>query len=189
MLKSDIRKTVKERKLKLTKEEQEKYSDIITNCLSELSEYRMAERIFCYVNFNQEVITLKLIEKALSDGIKVAVPKITNQEMHFYYISSIKELKPGFFGIPEPVTTTEAVPEPNKTNLFIVPGLAFDPGGNRIGYGKGYYDRYFKKYKNCPMEKIGLAYEFQIFFSLPVQKQDVKMNQIITQNRIIKIIG
>lgn len=189
MLKSEIRKNIKELKRKLSKEEQDQYSNSIVNCLVNLPEYHRADEIFCYVNFNQEVKTKKLIEKALSEGKMVAVPKVMDDDMNFFYISSLNDLEPGVLGIPEPVTTNEAIPNPNKSNLFLVPGLAFDLKGNRIGYGKGYYDRYFKKYNNCPINKIALTYDFQVLSLLPAEEQDIQMDQIITEKRLIKVMA
>lgn len=188
MQKQEIRSNMKELKRILPLTEQEHYSESIIRCLQGLSEYRLAEQIFCYVNFNQEVITTRLIEEALSCGKKVAVPKIIDKDMRFYYISSLKELETGILGIPEPVTKAEAVPDPKRDNLFIVPGLAFDPMGNRIGYGKGFFDNYFRKYSDCPMIKIALTYDFQVLPLLPKEDQDIKIDQIITQDGLIKTI-
>ncbi len=191
MQKQEIRRNMKELKSKLTLTEQEHYSERIIRCLQGLTEYRLSEEIFCYVNFNQEVITTRLIEEALSGGKRIAVPKIIDKDMRFYYISSLKELETGILGIPEPfelIRKAEAVPDPEKDNLFIVPGLAFDPMGNRIGYGKGFYDNYFRKYSNCSMIKIALTYDFQVLPLLPKEDQDIKIDQIITQDGLIKTI-
>ena len=191
MQKQEIRRNMKELKSKLTLAEQEHHSESIIRCLQGLSEYRLSEEIFCYVNFNQEVITTRLIEEALLSGKRIAVPKIIDKDMRFYYISSLKELETGILGIPEPfepITKAEVVPDPKKDNLFIVPGLAFDPMGNRIGYGKGFYDNYFRKYLDCSMLKIALTYDFQVLPLLPREAQDIKIDQIITQNGLIKTI-
>ncbi len=186
MQKQEIRKTMKELKSRLTKEEQKVYSSIIADRLLKLPEYRQCGQIFCYVSFNQEVITTTLIEKALFQQQKVAVPKITGKGMQFFYIRSLKDLEPGILGIPEPVTEEEALPDITKDNLILVPGLAFDPHGIRIGYGKGYYDNFFRKYGNLSLVKIALAYDFQVLPELPEEEHDIRVDQIITQRGIIK---
>ncbi len=186
MLKQEIRKSMKELKSRLTEPDRRAYSDRILKRLWETSAYGTCRRIFCYVSFNQEVITTGLIEKALYQQKKVAVPKITDDEMKFYYIDSLKELKPGVLGILEPAAGKVAVPVRTEENLIIVPGLAFDPQGNRIGYGKGYYDVFFQKYENYPLKKIALAYDFQVLTELPADELDIKVDQIITPSGIIR---
>jgi 5-formyltetrahydrofolate cyclo-ligase len=185
MIKQEIRKSIREQKIRLSLQEREIFSELIIKKLIGLREYKRSGEIFCYVSFNQEVITTALIEEALSTLKKVAVPKITADGMKFYYIDSLKDLNPGILGILEPdARREEAVPKKGAENLIIVPGLAFDPLGNRIGYGKGYYDAFLGKYKDCPWIKIALAYDFQILPKLPAEEHDIKVDHIITQSRM-----
>ena len=185
MTKQEIRTIMKELKSKLLESQIHMCGDAISDQLFQTSAYIQCKQLFCYVSFNQEVITTTILKMALSQKKKVAVPKIIRNEMKFYYINSLEELKPGILGILEPITVEEAIPRMDEQNLVIVPGLAFDLNWNRIGYGKGYYDRYFSKYKEIPMEKIALAYDFQVLDVLPVEDHDKHIDQIITQTRII----
>lgn len=186
MTKQDIRKLIKEQKSQLDLSQIRRDSDAIINQLYKTSSYIQCNQLFCYVSFNQEVITRDIIQAALFQKKKTAVPKIVGDEMKFFYIESLEELEPGILGILEPVTKSEAVPSKDECNLVIVPGLAFDRNRNRIGYGKGYYDRFFLKQKEALLRKTALAYDFQIVDSLPVNNYDEKVDQIITQSRIIE---
>ncbi|MGB8453757.1 MAG: 5-formyltetrahydrofolate cyclo-ligase [Anaerocolumna sp.] len=186
MLKQGIRKLMKDLKSMLEEADRAAYSKNILERLYQSPEYKKCSRIFSYVSFNQEVITTDLIMTALSQKKKVAVPKITGDGMKFYYINSIEDLQPGILGILEPVTTKEAAPYPFEDNLIIVPGLAFDKHKNRIGYGRGYYDGFFSKFNNYPLEKIALAFDFQVLSELPAEGHDIKVDQIITQSYVIK---
>ncbi|WFR60008.1 5-formyltetrahydrofolate cyclo-ligase [Anaerocolumna sp. AGMB13025] len=187
MIKQEIRKNIREQKSRLSFQERETYSNLIIKKLTEQREYQRASEVFCYISFNQEVITSAFIEEALSGRKRIAVPKITGDGMKFYYISSLKNLKPGVLGILEPDTRNEeAVPKKGNENLIIVPGLAFDLLGNRIGYGKGYYDAFFGKYKDFSWIKTALAYDFQILPKLPAEEHDIKVDHIITQSGLIK---
>jgi len=185
MTKLEIRRNMKELKSKLLVSQIQMHSDYISKQLLLTSTYKQSDQIFCYVSFNEEVITTNILYAALSQKKKVAVPKIIGDEMKFFYIKSLEELNLGTHGILEPITGMEAIPQKDKENLVIVPGLAFDLKRNRIGYGKGYYDRYFIKYDETPMKKIALAYDFQVLEELPIDDYDKEIDQIITQTRII----
>lgn len=206
MTKTEIRAVVKELKKNMPKYEIQEFSRIIIEQLIQTMSYKTCSHLFCYVSFNEEVMTTNLIKQAIKDNKKVAVPKIVTYseslysskrgelrasevrpeaEMKFYSIASLEELTPGTLGILEPVAKREAKPQKGNKNLFIVPGLAFDEERNRIGYGKGFYDSYFSKYKNACGVKIALAYDYQIFPGLPVDFNDERVDKIITQSRII----
>lgn len=186
MTKSEIRNFIKENKLNMTSSEIKAYSCSITNKLLNTYEYKISSTIFCYVSYNQEVLTRDIIIHSFNLNKKVAVPKILGNTMRFYYIDNFEELKPGTLNILEPITMNVAIPNEMEDNLVIVPGVAFDETLNRIGYGKGYYDRFFLKYNNIPMFKVGLGYDMQVLKGLPVETHDIKLDQIITQSKIIK---
>ena len=183
--KKDIRKYIKEKKLKTSLSEIEKDSNIIINKLMSTDEYVSSKTIFTYVSFNQEVTTSNLIEQTFKHK-KVAVPKIVNDRMNFYYINSLGDLEIGIKGILEPINLKVTnLATPVNGNLFVVPGLAFDNNRNRIGYGKGYYDAYFKEYNNVNFHKIALTFDFQIVEQIPADGYDVKVDRIITEARVI----
>lgn len=193
MTKKEYRSIVKDKKRKLSEAFISSASECITNKLLNSIEYKENSVIYTYVSFNQEVQTNHIIETALKDHKKIAVPKVIEKvensnfsiirEMHFYYINSMQDLEQGFYGIKEPSTNEIAL---NDKVLFIMPGLAFDLDKNRIGYGGGYYDKYLTSHSHVDFRKISLAYDFQIFDQLSVCDYDRKVDKIITEHRIIE---
>lgn len=158
----------------------EEKSQIIFNKLINNKWYLEADTIISYVSINNEVDTYGIINKAFSDRKKVAVPKITDKKMDFYFIKSLRELKKGYFNIPEPINTSNiCIPDNINSGkmLMIVPGVAFDINNNRLGYGGGFYDKYLCKYK---MNTIAICFKEQIFDKLPIDEHDIKMDLIIS---------
>lgn len=180
--KNDIRLKIKEEKSKYPISEIKKNSKIIIDKLMTSREYLNSNRIFTYVSFNQEVITRDLINETLKYK-KVAVPRISDNKMSFYHITSLDDLQPGIKGILEPITTELAFPK--EEDLFVVPGLAFDRKRGRIGYGKGYYDMYFREFDMVDFHKIALAFDFQIITNIPIDDHDVTLDSIITPTETI----
>lgn len=133
------------------------------------------ETILIYVSYNYEVDTLKIIKYFLNKK-KVAVPKICENEMKFYYINSFNDLSIGKYGILEP-TTKEEVNDFNNA-ICITPGICFNKDGYRIGYGKGYYDRFFDKHN---LYKIGLCYKECLITNKFNSNFDKKVDEIITE--------
>jgi len=185
MDKESIRREIKQKKESLNPQEIKQMSEKIKNDLLALPVYKNAETIFCYVSFNQEVRTSDIIAQALLDRKKVYVPKIEHGNMKFIEIMSLSDLAPGFFGILEPESKEEIIPGLN--NLVIVPGLGFDKAGRRIGYGKGFYDRYFNLYGEDRFIKVALAYDFQVYENIPEFPGDVNMNMILTEKKAYSI--
>lgn len=141
--KKEIRKYIFAQRKELSIEEVEKNSLLICDTVTSLPEFQAAECVYAYADYNKEVITRGIIEEAWKAGKRVAVPKVTGaHEMKYYYITSLDQLSPGYFQIPEPEEGAEAQEE----NAFlIVPGVAFDKNRHRAGYGQGFYDRYSMK--------------------------------------------
>ena len=139
--KKAIRKQIfAERKACSDKEIQE-WSKEITKNITALPEYQTADRILVYADYNHEVMTGFLIEKAWADGKEIAVPKVQGLDMIFYKLTDFAQLEPGYYGIPEPVSG-EIVQWEDA--LMIMPGVAFDRQNHRVGYGGGFYDRYLE---------------------------------------------
>lgn len=182
MTKIEIRKKMKSLKSKLTMEQVMVYSDKIYHRLKEFISLNKYNAIYTYVAFNEEVQTNAIIEYAFQNNIKLAVPKIENKQMDFYYIQKKEDLKVGFYGILEPKTNRIA-----KDNhiLMIVPGLAFDKECNRIGYGAGYYDKYLLANHQLSIDKVALSYDFQLVDQLEVEPYDIKVDHIITPTKVI----
>lgn len=144
--------------------------------------------ILTYVSSEIEVDTRKIIEYSLKVGKKIAVPVSISDSfsLDFYFINSMNDLHVGYFSILEPNIDKCKFCDINKLKnyLCVVPGLAFDMCGYRVGYGKGYYDRFLKKYK-C--ETIGFCYEIDLIESIHKNLHDMSVNMILTENRILKV--
>ena len=142
-----------------------------------------------YVATKTEVQTENMIKKSLAMGKKVFIPIMINASNDLdasWLIDFDKELRENSQGILEPKEEYRRVFSPEKIDLIILPGVAFDFMGNRIGRGKGYYDRFLKKVRSSAF-KIALAYEIQIVENISVDVHDIPVNKIITENRIIEI--
>ena len=105
-----------------------------------LEEYKKAAAIYGYLPYNQEVRTVPMLERAIREGKRVAVPKVYGEEMKFIYLDDLSRVEKGYAGIHEPIDDGPVADDP--TALVLMPGLAFDPEGHRIGYGGGFYDRF-----------------------------------------------
>ncbi len=180
-LKKQLREEMKKRRSSLSFERILVYSSHIFESVVSREEYEKADVIMAYVSFSSEVDTHFLIKNALSLGKKVAVPKVIDEnEMRFYFINSMDELKPGAFNILEPTGSDEMIYDENLNYVILLPGVAFDNEKNRLGYGGGYYDKYLSKYPG--IFKIMLAYEMErVEEPLPCDELDVKPDIIITE--------
>jgi len=153
--------------------------------------YQECKAIFTYVSFRSEVDTKDIIKRAFLDQKKVMVPKVESQTMDFYEIKSLEELTPNKMGILEPRGDFNTCYRPltleldQSEKLMLLPGLAFDLSGNRIGYGGGYYDRYLSQYKETNFYKVALAYDFQVMEQVVSQEYDIKADLILTPSSYI----
>ena len=150
-------------------------------------EFIKAKTIMFYVSTKDEVKTESMIKHALKLGKKVVIP-ISDLNKRTLHLSEIKdfdnELEPGAFNILEPKKKFLRPVLPEGIDLVIVPGVAFDEDGDRIGYGMGFYDRFLRNIrKHVPV--IGLAYELQIVDDIPVDDTDVTVDKVVTEERII----
>ena len=180
--KKEIRAEVKKRRREADEETLHEKSLQILERFRQLSAYKDASLLLAYVDAKREVETRLLMRCAWDDGKKVAAPRVDGDGiMHFYYLRSLKDLEPGAFGIMEPRADCR-ICEPEE-GLLLMPGLAFDEQGHRVGYGGGYYDRYLEKHPH--LIHIALAFEFQIFPEVPSEKHDICPDLIVTENRIL----
>lgn len=152
--------------------------------LLELPEFKAALTILFYASFKSEVETITLIKHCVSTGRKTVLPKVNDNktDLLLYEIKDIAEIAPGYYGIPEPPAMPDRKMDVQNIDLIIVPGVAFDEKCNRLGYGKGFYDKLLK-FKKSPA--VALSYEEQIVPSLPSGPHDIKVDKIITDRRII----
>jgi len=153
-----------------------------------LDEYRKAGRVLLYAAFRTEAATEEIIEAAIRSGREVVLPRVDaeNGALTKHVIGGLHELSPGYRGIPEP--TSEARVKVEEVDLVVVPGVAFDPSGRRLGYGGGYYDRLLPRIKGVK-PVVALAYEEQLFESLPGEEHDVGVDIIVTDRRVIRCHG
>lgn len=161
-------------------------SDRICERLSEASWYQNSTWIYGYYPLGKEVDCRNFLEMALSAGKRVALPRMATEpalakvyHMDFFEIYSFEQTVAGKFGVLEPDVTCSLVQE--REAVVLVPGVVFDKNGNRYGYGKGYYDRYFARFPE--LYKVALAYENQIEEELIVSQTDVKMDCIYTEQK------
>lgn len=153
-----------------------------------LDEYKKADIVLTYASMPVEVDTFGLIRAALSDGKKVACPRCVpgTRNMEFYYISGEDELFPGSFSVPEPLPDERNLYTGGENSVCIVPGLSFDYEGFRLGYGKGYYDRFLSGFSG---KNIGICYNECVCRRLPHGKYDRAVNVLVSELFIKKITG
>ena len=183
MDKKEIRKLIKNKKAALSREYIEDYSARLAEKAALLPVYQEAEVLYAYLSYNEEIVTDALIRRAWADGKRVAVPKVLDQGvMEFYYISSFDGISAGYYDIPEPDGNPAFLAD-EKNVLMLMPGLAFGRDRNRIGYGGGFYDRYLerKQAEGTRFQTLALAYDFQIFDTIPAESHDAKVDVVISE--------
>jgi len=161
----------------------EKSKIIISRVIKDVA-YKNAKIIGIYKSFAFEVNTSELIEYSINIGKIVALPKVVNNELKFYKINSLADnLIKSEFGVEEPLENEENFITKNNIELIIVPGICFDKEKNRLGFGKGYYDRLLI---NTKLKTIAICFYEQIMESenLPTTNNDIKIQKIITDQKI-----
>lgn len=174
---------MKEKLAELSDCERQKISKEIQQELFKLKSWKSAKKIGIYLSFKNEWDTREIIHKAWEEGKKVVVPKTLPESkgMDFYQISDYNDLESGHFGIQEPISSKTIYTDKKELDLLIVPGLVFSQKGYRIGFGGGYYDRYLKDFKN---ETLSLLWSEQILEEVPVDKYDIAVEKMLTENGI-----
>ena len=175
MDKKELRARIRERKRAMTEAEIEGKSAILGLKFRASALYAQAKTIYGYLPYNQEVRTVPMLQQALRDGKRVAVPKVFGDEMRFIYLDDLAAVEKGYAGIPEPVADGPVADDP--TALVLMPGLAFDAQGHRIGYGGGFYDRFLEDEPNHPT--LALCYDFQMLEHLETEAHDIPVDYVI----------
>lgn len=191
--KKEIRKRLIEKRLTLTSEECKNASHNICIRLLEQNWYKDKQNICVYMAIKQEANLIEFIQQAWKDGKNIYAPRVDRLEtsanydntMDFYAIHNLSELEQGSFGVLEPIQSAHKY-IPKEPTILLVPGVAFSKNGNRIGYGKGYYDRYLNVYKGM-LHPIGIAYEMQLLEAFQAEEQDIPMTELITEKRKVMI--
>lgn len=181
-MKSELRKKFKTHRNNIIDKDNKDLS-ICNNFLNSML-YKNANQILCYASLNNEILTDIIIERALEDNKKIALPLCEDLDgnMSFYYIKSLSDIKAGAFGIREPDSSKCFKVNNFDDAICVVPALSFDDKGYRLGYGKGYYDRFLEK---IALISVGLCYNDFLSSKLPVDKYDRKVNYIFTEDKII----
>ena len=175
MDKQAIRRSIREQKRAMTLEEIDRASMKLGELLAKSSLYQKAKTLYGYLPYNQEVRTVPMLEQALRDGKRVAVPKIYGDEMKFIYLDDFSKVEKNHWGIPEPVEDGPIGDDPEA--LVLMPGLAFDKQGNRIGYGGGFYDKFLQAELSHPT--LALGYGFQVLPQLETEEFDIPVDCVL----------
>lgn len=175
MDKKELRRTIREKKRAMTEAEIEARSAKLAELFFQSEAYKNAKTIYGYLPYNQEVRTVPMLEQALRDGKRVAVPKVYGEEMKFLFLDDLSQVEKGYAGIPEPVADGPVADD--KTALVLMPGLAFDPQGHRIGYGGGFYDKFLAEEPNHPT--LALCYAFQLLPTLETEEHDIPVDCVL----------
>ncbi len=175
MDKKELRAMIRAKKQAMSAAEIEEKSRILGQKFAASQAYKDAKTIYGYLPYNQEVRTVPMLRQALADGKAVAVPKVYGEEMKFILISDFSRIEKGYAGIPEPVDDGPVACDP--TALVLMPGLAFDQEGHRIGYGGGFYDRFLAQEPNHPT--LALCYDFQMLPRVETQEFDIPVDGVI----------
>ncbi|NKB36764.1 MAG: 5-formyltetrahydrofolate cyclo-ligase [Gammaproteobacteria bacterium] len=179
--KSELRAELKAARQKLTDAQRIQKNQLILRNLFKLAPVQDCKSVFCFISTVNEVDTHAIINHFLESKKHLTVPRISAEKnMQAIVFQSWAEMEKGQLGILSP---KHSEPIASKTDITLTPGLAFSAAGARLGYGRGYYDRWFVE--NDGGLKIALAYEIQILEEIPVDEHDVIIDIIVTEDRVI----
>lgn len=173
----------------LTVNERRTKSGLICDKIKKEQAFIEAEAVLVYMDYRSEVMTTELVTELLAAGNKkVYAPKVEGMDVKFYEIKDLSDLQEGYQGIREPEGVLETLLTVDKTEelkcFALIPGAVFDRERDRMGYGKGFYDRFLAKYTS--VTAAALAFECQIAKKVPSEAHDRKVDMIITENEVIK---
>lgn len=175
MNKQELRQAIRARKRAMTEGDILRRSEILAEKFARSNAYRAAKTIYGYLPYNQEVRTVPMLRRALEEGKRVAVPKVYGDDMKFIYLDDLSQVAKGYAGIPEPVADGPVAQD--ETALVLMPGLAFDRAGHRIGYGGGFYDKFLAREPHHPT--VALCYDFQVMDRLETEEFDIPVDLVI----------
>jgi 5-formyltetrahydrofolate cyclo-ligase len=183
MQKHELRREMRLKRSSLPLEQLNNVSFVIQSRFLKSAEYNAAKTVALYMPICSEISTELVLEQGLKDK-NIVLPAVSADEMVFRKIEGLSDLTCGRFSIPEPSASCPVV-KGEEIDLFVLPGVAFDFAGFRIGYGKGYYDRFLSGVQKKKV-LVGFCFEFQLLELIPSEQHDVKVDMIITEQRIIK---
>ena len=173
MDKKQMRSQIRQQKKALTEAQICRASEKLKQAMLTHPFYQEADSIYGYLSYNEEVRTEPILRQAQADGKRIAVPKIVGDVMEFHWLDW-DHVELGYKGIPEP---TDGNVADDPTALVLMPGLAFDPLGHRIGYGGGFYDRFLEKESH---PTLALCYDFQMFDCLETEEFDIPVDVVLS---------
>ena len=175
MDKKELRRQIRERKRAMTEEQivsaSSRLGELFLNC----PQYKQAQTIYGYLPYNQEVRTVPMLEQAMKDGKRVAVPKCYGDEKRFIYMDDLSKVEKGYANIPEPIADEPVADD--KTALVLMPGMAFTEDGKRMVYGGGFYDKFLAAEPEHPT--VALCYAFQMVEDLPTEDYDIPVDCVL----------
>lgn len=183
VIKEQIRRDFKTRRRSLSCEHVRINSDKICENFLDSDIYKNCQNILAYSTIQNEVDLSQIINQALLDNKNLFLPRVEGDSMNFFRINNTDKLQIGSYNILEPQNGT--VYQDSTNSIMLVPGIAFSTQGARIGFGKGFYDKYLSQHNS--IFKIGIAYDWQITKSWVTNEFDINMNMIITEKREVKI--
>lgn len=194
MLKNKLREALKSKRSSLSGDEVIRLSRSIKKQILELDIYKSSYNILSFISFGNEVDTKELIISSLDLQKNIYAPRVCDKNMDFYRVYNLYDLVTSKFGVSEPIAHPNNLFILNEDRLrentiMIIPGLAFDNMGNRLGYGRGYYDEYLSRDYAKDFVKIAVAYDFQIIDEVPTDEYDVPVDYIVTPTKYIQTRG
>ena len=186
-IKTELRQKYRSLRQSMPPEIKEKLDLAIANQVRRLWQYVNNDTLLVYVSTAIEVDTFRIIRNALSDGKRVAVPRCVpdSRQMDFYYITSVDDLSPGMFGVLEPAPIPERIYHEKDGGLCIVPAFSYDWHGYRLGYGKGYYDRFLSRFEG---NIVGICYSDCVQRTLPHGRYDRPVELLVTEKYLRRTV-
>ena len=184
MPKHALRRMLLECRRKLSAAERTEFSRVIQDVFLALPEFAVAQMIALYAPIHGEVETSQVMAAALASGKELLYPTVKGHELDFCRVEGTGDFLPGAYGIPEPKKSCAAV-TPDLADLIVIPGVGFDLAGRRIGYGKGYYDRALHPFEGSG-KLVGFCYDFQLVDEIVGEPHDVKLDMVITEQRMVR---
>lgn len=170
----------------LSEAERRKGSLLMTERILGHQWFYRSDTLLCFASYGSEIDTYELINEAIRKGKRVFLPKVTHTsekpEMSFYRLTTLSELSAGYKGIPEPPEIAEKFvfnPDETEDTLMLMPGVAFDVFRNRLGYGKGFYDRFLTGKNALQLRTIAVGFQCQMVERIPERDGDIKPYQVI----------
>lgn len=184
--KREIRRRIRGIRRKMEEEWWREKSRSVCENIQETEAYREAKIVYVYLAVRGEVLLDELIRDALCAGKCVLAPRVKGKEMIFCPLRNLDQVQIGPMGIREPSGQGESGEDesrnPEENVLFLMPGIAFDRKGNRVGQGGGYYDRFLER--NFIRNKIGVAFSFQIYEKVPAEERDIPVDAVVTEEGV-----